>query len=417
MPYRHRSRSKPSSLSYLQIDVEIGGSSTVAGPYTTAWENETMQDVVTPSFRKIVKEGGTIISPCTYHRSRRQSSGTGRVTYQSVDGSGNIDYLATASGPVTGRALQAMGTKPYAELHSAPIAWDAQLKAIANIDTSATERGEDIAELRKTIQFLVSPLKSILKEMDRIDRTKIRRIRRGWVAERDAVIKGSRIRQASASWLTYQFALSPLLRSVHEVLSEIQYPTDRPPEIRVAHGRSKTSDKVSYLVPLGDLSARTNMSVSSRSELAYHASIRYKHSVSSSDFRWRYGLRNKDILPTFWAVVPLSFMVDRIFDVSAMIKATQNLLDPSIEILGSSLVYKLDQSISYRAESFSTNIPSATYNGSGETITDTSFVYDRTRFSPAAIHLVPPLKLANSVNSLSKVADLAALIIQRLPRK
>jgi len=128
------------------------------------------------------------------------------------------------------------------------------------------------------------------------------------------------------------------------------------------------------------------------------------------NWQYKYGLRFKDIPATFWAVQPLSFMVDRFINISDFISGGMNLLDPNVKVLGAWTVTKKSRikSIGVRkiVESgyTSTIVP--------DDIVDREFYYNREVWVPSLADTIPIPNLRGLVDSAAKTTDLLALIIQ-----
>lgn len=272
---------------------------------------------------------------------------------------------------------------------------DAQLMAISGIDSTPLSSGEDLLELRETINFLKSPIKGILKEARKRNISRF-------------------VDVPAASWLTYRMAFAPLVRSVHDILSEIKQPTKAPADIRVSHGRATGSDKVTdNPKKTNSLGGFHNFSSVHQVDLTAHSFIRYRLKTATHDWRWRYGLRNKDIPASYWAVVPLSFMVDRVFDVSSMIQAVTNLADPNVQILGSGITLKRTDVFSRQHTGStinSTAFPRVSYDAKGPQVIDITFTMSRDKLSPQLKHIVPRIKPKGLIADFNKTTDFAALL-------
>jgi hypothetical protein len=140
------------------------------------------------------------------------------------------------------------------------------------------------------------------------------------------------------------------------------------------------------------------------------AGILYEVSNPVVNFQYKYGLRFKDIPTTLWAVLPLSFMVDRFVNISNFFGGATNLLDPNVKILGAWVTSKRErlQSIGVRSISesgyTSTIVP--------DDIVDKTFLYAREVWEPSLVDAIPSLDIKGLVNSSAKVTDLLALVIQ-----
>lgn len=403
MPFRSRSRSNPGSSQYAVLTwSKPSNPPSYSGPFLVSARTESMWDVVTPNFSKRKKAGEIIINPCSYALTERGGSADGSVNAHKNDNSADWSL----SGPVT-QAYLALGypTIPSSTVSDSSLLHRSRLQALAGIDKPALESGEDLLELRETIELLKNPLKGLLTNLKRVDRA--------WNAyNRRNTKKVLALSTFLAdNWLQYRFAFSPLVRSVHGLLAEIQSPTKSPPDIRRSHGRGSDLFKYAGNLPVGSLTYNCSRSI----QTDYHSVIIYRIKKRSDNWQWRYGLRTKDMPKNFWAVVPLSFMVDRVVDLSSMISAATNLADPSVEMLGASTVRKRIQKD--RITLVSDSNPDYTTSISGNNMDYTTVTYDRSLWSPSLIDTLPTVKPMGLVSSAENVADLVTLVFSYLRKR
>lgn len=204
-------------------------------------------------------------------------------------------------------------------------------------------------------------------------------------------------------------AASPLVRSVHNICWQLNDPTRRRPDIRVSHGRAVFEAKASNSPLIGGeykYQCQNTHTVKS----SVHVFVRYQVTQPVSDTRWRYGLRAKDFPEALWAVTPYSFLVDRVFDVSSLVKALTNLGDPSVVILGSGYVVKNDVTTRHQVSGVSTTNPNVTFTGHGETVVSTDFTMERAQLSPNIMNIIPRIKPMGLVSDLTKLADVVSIL-------
>jgi hypothetical protein len=149
--------------------------------------------------------------------------------------------------------------------------------------------------------------------------------------------------------------------------------------------------------------------------ITYDASAHCLYEVDNpvESFQFKYGLRFEDIPETAWNLLPLSFMVDRVVDISAFWRSVTNLSNPSTHFLAGStrVKYTHERFISaYDIEPGGWGVitlgPDMNYHK--------SFIYDRVLWSPSFVDTIPTLDLKGLVNSATKITDLSALIVQFL---
>jgi len=378
-----------------------------SGSFLTAFDYESMKDVVTPGFASRVSKGESIFNPCSYRRESRSISGTGSARYVSTLSPPSFDY--EFRGPLTTRTM--LSYDPFVSLDSLDeegLRERAILSAIAGIDSTPLSTGEDLLEIGETIRFLKNPLRGILTSSESLFKLKKRSRITNLVG--DIWYKDDWLDVPANAWATYRFAFSPFVKSLHDILSSLKTPPPKPPELRTSHGRASDEASSSGDPSFGPTSERFTFSVAKNETVSYHAAIRYRVSNPVYDFRWKYGLRNKDIIPTFWAVMPLSFMVDRLYDVSSFVQAAQNLVDPSVQILGATITRKYNLSRTARVTSASSTNSDVSYSGSGETVILHSTSYDRGLFNPSISDTIPRVTPKELVKDLTNITDLLALL-------
>lgn len=408
---RHRERETPETFGYL-VCTYTGSINRVDtyGPFNEDYEAETIDDVVTPNYHNLIAQGAIINNPCNYDYHIREKIGNGSM---------QVDY------PAAGWTMVGEGdvSAHYAMVDAQ---WDAYVPkqtlyaseerakqlALANIDSTPYAFGEDALELRETIRFLKSPLKSLF------DLTTTMKKHKASIKRKD--LKAGRITKMYADnlsdiWLQYRFAASPLIRSVADALDAYSSLPPSLPERLTARGKSKDDYLVTAdNVPQGGVYDPYLFFHLERGEmLDWHASILYTVSNPVYDWRYRLGFRVKDVPTTIWQVMPYSFMVDRVLDVTSFSKGVLNLADPNVKILAASSRRKYEIVQSYKL-SHMVNGGGVNRSGQGETHREKHYSYDRTPWSPSIKDTVPQLTLRNLVDDATKIADLAALIYQRV---
>jgi hypothetical protein len=123
------------------------------------------------------------------------------------------------------------------------------------------------------------------------------------------------------------------------------------------------------------------------------------------------GLRAKDIPRAMWAIVPYSFMVDRVIDISSGINGFVNLVDPRIRILAASVTRKKETVHTYTFNHKYDDGWSQLASGGPRVIG--RFTYKRSLWVPTVLDAIPMAETKRLVDSTSKILDLATLISQR----
>jgi len=377
---------------------------------------QSMTDTVTPDFKKRIQEGEVINNPCLLTVTRtRQSTLTPRMI---VTAPGSTTVLDWKDGSLSERVALGNGIlyllPAEADIHAD--AAKAKIRAIANIDKTPYAFGEDIAELSQTLRFLQNPFKGMYRHSRRFLRElkDTQRKRPDWTLAE--II--------SQLWLSYRFAFSPLLRSTLDAIEIYngKRPGERPVR-QTARGfeveRGAFNDTYQHSLS----SDPEHFNVFKRGwdwEDQVHATILYEISNPMKDWKFHLGVRAKDIPITFWNVLPYSFMVDRVLDISTAVKAVVNLADPSIKILAGSERRKDRRNRNIQWDLHST--PS--YNNGVNTTRNSdvkyyeTFVYDRQPWAPSFSDAVnPPTNWGGLLKSIFYTVDLLTLIVSNLKGK
>jgi len=409
LPYtRTRSWASPAQD---QLLIVAGTSNQQLGPYLIGQTTKGMTDVVTPGYSRLVQDGVVINNPCKYDEVEVRSTGSGHGSYKS----GSYDY--TISGPLTWfRAGQVYPAGPNVNIGAS--AATAKFHALAAIDPTPYAFGEDALEIRETLRFLKDPLHS-LRELSRVikkQRSKTfqdarKRAKRSGAVFEDRV----EFHKALADvWLQYRFAAMPLVRSIHDGYEALQLPHKaKVASVRKsARGFSEDGGAASNSYDTVDSGTTYTWSTTRVRNVRYHASILYEITNPIYDWRYTLGLRNKDLPETLWQVLPLSFLVDRVVNVSSAIRGLTNLADPRISILAASVTRKDLDELSFTL--INETRPSWTISAYGETRTRKQFTYEREPYSPSMSDAIPPVNIGGLAKDATELLDVTNIILQNI---
>jgi len=369
-----------------------------------------MTDVVTPGFHRKIRDGAIINNPCIYTKSTVSTNGTGLGTYKS----GSYDY--TISGPLTWfRAGQVWPSVLPLTVEASKEA--SRFYALSSIDNTPYQFGEDIGEIAETIRFLKNPLGSLRNVANSIRDLKYKTYYKRRKTSKYLQLDGEDKRLAYAlaeAWAEYRFAAAPLVRSIHDGYEALKLPRGEDPKVdrKSARGFSEGSDENMETYDTYDSGTTYRWEKSSSLSRRYHSTILYEVTNPVYDWRYRMGLREKDLAETFWQLVPYSFMVDRVVNVSRSIRGLMNLADPQIRFLAASTTLKETSINSFRLTEESR--ASWDINANGETRIREDFLYSRELYSPSSKDAIPDFTPKNLVNDLTKVLDLTSLILLAL---
>lgn len=364
---------------------------------------ETMEDIVTPGYQKRSNEGEIINNPMRYVKDTFKATAGGIFD---VTQSGTR-YEANGDGSLTSFMLYLLAGYPQYSFGIPPMpepSFDlvaaAQSKALGNVDRAPNSFAEDIAEMRQTLRFLKDPLSSLRNLSKKFQRTRIDLM---W-NRKDL----DRAKAIAKVWNTFQFAFLPLVRSANDLIEAYGVKTYRPSR-RTARGGADFNDTVSE----SSDNPYYHWSASATLQVEQKAGILYEVTNPINDWRFKYGLRFKDIPETLWAIFPYSFMVDRMINISQSVRGMVSFLDPSVNILAG---WTTEKSTTTGVLSFTDYTHPAVSAKSihPDVDIDTNFVYNREVWKPGLSDSVGPLRLEGLVDTTTKIADLAALILQRV---
>jgi hypothetical protein len=378
-------------------------------PVLLASEMETMTDEVVPGYRDRIARGEVINNACNYQKI--SVGGTGGGTRVATHKTTGAVHNVGGGGSLT----QYYRTALSAGLRPTPVATScktanvlinqAAAAALAQVDSSPYSFAEDIATWKQTAGFLKNPLASLGK-LSKAFSTDVAKLQ-----ERRKALQ--RAQAIADVWLSYRFAFSPLIKSINTAIDAYAAPVERPAR-RTARGSAtdmgqnlgnnqvKGSPPNQYWWDVGSTLTRQASAV-----------ILYEVSNPVTDWRFKYGLRTKDLPELIWDLVPYSFMVDRISDVGQTIRGLTNLADPAVKILAGSTTIREESSNTYR---LTKNVGNSNYNISisPDDVTEKTFTYTRVVWIPTWTDTVSRPDLAGLVSSTTKVADLLALVTKQL---
>lgn len=394
------------------------------GAFLTGRSVASMTDVVTPGYKQLIAQGAIINNPCTYHK-------------YTITGGGGTDYHTNSGHTIYWTGSGAVSEYYYnADEHlgmwtgldwGIPTSSAARAKALAlsNIDSTPYAFGEDTLEIRETLRFIRSPLGSLanLGKNFKSDVRKAKRLQKRTYSSKARRVKDyartakaigeSQTKAVADVWLSYQFAASPLVRSLADALDAYVVEAPAIPVRRNARGFSEDEVTVrdqSKVLAVGPGDTRT-YSLERFVSHDYHASILYEVTNPVHDLKWKLGFRLKDLPTTLWQIVPLSFMIDRVWDVTSFSKGIINLSDPKVKILSAAVRLKQLNRESYQIVGETNDIYTG-FNQGGKHVEE-EFLYQRDPWIPSVVDTVPQTSLKTLVDSASKIADLAALVRAR----
>lgn len=396
---RSRYHSEPEEYGDVVSYTDNEFNTTDRGSYLTSSYHKQCIDVVTPNFRRKMARGDIVNNPCRMEFVSVKSDGSG--SYEATNN--DTGFVQTFEGQVTQYRMDRDPLPTFdTTIDAEELKKEAKLRALSQVDSTPYAFAEDAAEVRETVKFLKRPWGSLADLMKSFAKEKKRRQSRVKSAK-------AKVKALADVWTAYRFAASPLVRSSSDLVDSM-LTVDKPyPTRRTARG-------FSYQTKADENSSTEGwheLSVQAKREVQVHASCLYEVTNPVTGWRQRYGLRNKDIPETIWAVLPYSFMVDRVVNISDVVGGLVTLSDPGVKILAGSV------RMTSRAESLywlsSQSRPGWSYSTNGNQVVYKTHRYNREVWRPSVTDaLNPRIHPSRLVGDVTSILDLSALILQRL---
>jgi len=388
-------------------------------------ESASIEDVNTPDYYRKAARGEIVNSSCVRVKDKVVcGGGSYTATHTQLDRT-----YTTIGGSITLYESGLTGTIGEMTLNRATPILDesyhdrkAKIQAIRNMDPTPYAFMEDAAEIRETLRFLKSPAAALLKLA--------RRYRRDARLEWRSILKGkqtSKVRLSNKAlarkvadtsqdisdvWLAYRFAATPLVRSLMDGFDALNVYTPRVDPRQTARGRSveenRTLEDVKVVLApvVYDMYTR-------RSAHTYTARAGILYEVTNPlQSGWaRAGFRIRDVPETIWAVMPFSFMVDRVLDLTSMIRGLTNLVDPTLRVRAAFLSKSRSSSVTltFREEIWTNGMYIVVVDG--DDYLTVSKQYERDPWTPLLSDTDPVFDMRGLVKDATSVADLLTLAI------
>lgn len=375
-------------------------------PTLVEYEHWSMDDVVTPGYRRRIARGEIINNPCTLTVTRQRAGGG--YSYAKATSGSTVYTSQGRPGSLTLASGGPFGTFSADGLNLDALKQSAMQDCLGRVDAPEYSLAADIGEIRETLTTLRDPLRglrTVLGSFDSRWKSLLLSKRKRFPFKSIASLRAAALAEA---WLEFRYGISPLFWSAETILSSYydkvldnQLPIRTIRSNRSGSGRSARSSFV--VAPHNYVFERYH-----EAQAEVKATIRYKVVKPSHPYLARYGLRVKDIPRALWDLKPLSFMVDRCFHIGNAISGLVALSDPSIVILAGCVTSKVTQTSTVRI----TAQNSAGYNPlivNGDPAVREVFTYSRVPWNPTAKDTIPAFLPGNLVSSAKNQADLVSL--------
>lgn len=351
--------------------------------------SDVMLDVVTPNFHKLTAAGFIFNNPMS--RSVLARSG-GVGTRKAVSNT----QTSTASGNIVQMLSQLDGIGHLPNLIDTGEG-NAMLRAFANVDSTPYEFGEDLAELRESIEYIRKPFQAFVNALLPYRRKRDKLIKKGL----------SKAKAHSKAWLEYRFALVPSAMSAYNAGHAMANWKKRVMPVRMT---SRGFHNSKYSKDDTVVSGYRTYWRTIESKCSTRATVLYERPGGQMSVAHTLGLRAKDIPAVLWAVAPYSWLIDRFVDISALVNAYVNLFDPKIRYLLACSSQNIETTSQLQIALDTTPDWACSHSNTPEKVVTRQ--YSRV---PKPTNDVPlPVPTMVALKSVSNLTDIAALALQRL---
>lgn len=363
-------------------------------------------DTVTPNFRQKMKAGTILNNSCLI---QHEETDVGSSTYSGFIKNNPLNNWFSDGGSINHHWSKIFGNPNYDpfimdESYIDRLRDQAKLFAISNIDSTPYSFMEDLAELMSTFRYLKQKSRVLNKAARDYQRKKAVSKSHFLNKKKDISAWESSAEMASL-WLEYRFIINPIVRSLQDAMEAFNKRDVPYPKRWTARGKIEASENnaESFSAYYGNAHGFKQ----SHEHVEVKAGIMYNNTNTLSGWRFYLGLRNKDIPVTLWNILPLSFMVDRLINISASIKAVTNIADPSIEILTAWVTVKHGTDRNFIYTSYDDGWSQHALTGTPEK--HKTFTYKRDPWALEFGDFIPGFTWGNVVSDATKIADLLSL--------
>lgn len=344
-------------------------------------------------YAKRINAGELIIGNLLVDKHKLQSGG-GVMTGQYHLGLDSTHW-EVSSPSVT---LWALAGHPVSYVDVLPSTIDVEavkLHAVSKIDAGQYDFIEDLLSLRENVRLLRDPLQGF------------RDVQKHYYRRKNA-------KAGAAGWAFYRFAATPFLRSASDLYESFHVknksvdPFVRLRSTSVKNESTGKSDVVTSADSAYSYQRNFNTSTTVR------CGVYYKAKTLRGGLSYKYGIRLTDLPAGIWAVVPYSFMIDRIYSISNLVRAVTNLSNPNLIVEGGYVTTTVNVINQIRVSAVANPQVNWTYNVSGDQAVYSKTSIQRETWLPSLTDLPQPsVNLKGLVDDSTKILDLTALILQR----
>jgi len=330
---------------------------------------DTFTGVNHPNYFERKRKGELILGPSTRTVSKLRAGGHS-FSY-------TLKPVPTANGAWLGDAYLPQGslTQNFLGYYPAALA-EASLESQATLDDSAMVAAvagitkpnyslmEDILTVRQNIGLLQAPLGGLKDAF-----LNFRKAKTLLVAGKPHLLPDPYrgISLISDLYLGFRFVVTPTVKSLHDLFEGLLTSHDKLQKDVLLRSTGVASSRGTK--DLTSKSGSANFWSTSAIDRKSKAIVYYRLIHEVSGWQQVFGLRGKDLPTGIWNCIRLSFMIDRVFNVSNYLTAVSNLTDPNVVLQGGMLVNVSNNFRQYRFTSMD-NSSTRTYTGAGDMVTE-----------------------------------------------
>jgi len=411
-----------SYLSCYESDTYTPGRGTPVAVFPSLLDrNQTCRiGVVTPDY-DVRSASGEIINTAYWRSTNKITGGGGSYFGSCRDGR---KFTRVGPGSIS-ESLRREGsiTLPYASVNVVQDMALAKIRALSNMDKSRTQLGEDMAEVHSTWATIKSPVRDLLKKARRLDNLLARHLRKYGTRTKPTgqrvTLEG--VKLLADTWLSVKYGLAQLVwtgLAIDDVVTLRANILRAKPVVRLtSRGKVDAEGKIDTVVISSFYSDRVSFHVRHTIVTETRAGILYsmKYPERRDSLGWQLGFTPKDMLPTAYNVLRLSWLLDRFVNIGDAIRATENYLDPELTILSAWTSVYWNEVRSFQATAY-TCAPGSTWSVTvdGDVYESTQESVNRNPWAPDLYDCLPSEQVTRALTDMRNIADMAALTVQKL---
>jgi hypothetical protein len=297
--------------------------------YDEKYDHTVMHDTVTPNFNKRIRAGELILNPMSKVRTIVEIPSGASSSIDRYDSSVNTCYAQTHRhlGPANISFYhldRGLGPEELPLLEPT-VDSDEQLltAAVSGVDPTSYSVMEDVLQLRQFMESILHPIRGMKRVTDQMRSHNQR----------------TRSLGAAGAWAKYRFEFLPLLGTAEALIRTALDPAKglkkdvRLRSTATSGGNDHKAGSVQYSNGMTWTHDLTEV-------VRKRAVVFYKLHSDHNGLSQSLGTRFKDLPTGMWNVVPYSFIIDRVINISQFLTAVTNLCDPSISFEGACITTK-----------------------------------------------------------------------------